>query len=69
MKIIKTATYLNDTGSSTDDQPNFKKRDNNGQEFSLYDESIVPDSPEDVIKKWKTPPKVKKTKKPPQSSI
>jgi len=70
MKVIKTATYLNDTGPSVDDQPNFKKRDNKGQDFSLYDPSIVPDSPKDVIKKWKTPQQTKKkTKKPSRNSI
>jgi len=68
MKVIKTATYLNDTGPSTDDQPNFKKRDNKGQEHSLFDESIVPDSPSDIIKIWKNPPK-KKMKQLPRNSI
>ena len=64
MKIIKTATYLNDTGPSTDDQPNFKKRDVSGEGTSLYgNNQIVPDSTDEIVKKWKKPKKKNRTKK------
>lgn len=70
MKMIKTAAYMNDRGPSVDDQPGFKNRDINGEGASLYnDVSIVPDGPNDIIKKWKSK-KRKKTRKPiPRNSI
>ena len=69
MKVIKTAKYMHDRGPSLDDQPNFKNRDVDGQD-SLYGDSVVPDSTDDIIKKWNIKEhnnKKKKTKIPKNS--
>jgi len=60
MKIIKTSKFIEAYGPSVDDQPNFIRRDVEGEGSLFGQNGAVPDSEQDVINKWNITKKKKK---------
>jgi hypothetical protein len=68
MKVIATNNYKK-IASCLDDQPNYINRDNKNQGQTIFLDDNVPDSKEEIIKKWKSKKRNVKPEEFPKPSI